>query len=355
MVARRRSRSTDCSTAACCRGCPSAIAVAIGQWGLRHLPLDRLAVFRNDGSAPRDHARRRAPPQSADPLVDVLRHRDPPPRHGPGLRRGHGQEHHPGAAPRASAAESRAHPRPPRAPGSSTATASTIPASRPIAVRWRACRTACPSSWPRRANRPRTTCAVVEGLAPFGDLVEINISSPNTKLVYGWSERPARAADVFRAVRAATAQADHRQDVAGLPRDQRGDHDPGRARRGHHHRELRQHPPRGRAAPLAEAPAASRARPCSPTTLENVRRVRERFGDRLEIIATGGIDSARQGAPGARRGRDRVRVLHRLHHARPVACAPHPGRAAKPAEKKRIDAAAAPRSRLGPRARRPAP
>ncbi|HWO05533.1 MAG TPA: dihydroorotate dehydrogenase (quinone), partial [Methylomirabilota bacterium] len=27
------------------------------------------------------------------------------------------------------------------------------------------------------------------------------------------------------------------------------------------------------------------------TTLENVRRVRERFGDRLELIATGGIDS----------------------------------------------------------------
>ncbi|MGH7300042.1 MAG: quinone-dependent dihydroorotate dehydrogenase, partial [Candidatus Rokuibacteriota bacterium] len=27
------------------------------------------------------------------------------------------------------------------------------------------------------------------------------------------------------------------------------------------------------------------------TTIENVRRVRERFGDRLELIATGGIDS----------------------------------------------------------------
>jgi dihydroorotate dehydrogenase (NAD+) catalytic subunit len=27
------------------------------------------------------------------------------------------------------------------------------------------------------------------------------------------------------------------------------------------------------------------------TTLENVRRVRQRFGDRLELIATGGIDS----------------------------------------------------------------
>src|SRR6266850_5289369 len=32
--------------------------------------------------------------------------------------------------------------------------------------------------------------AMVEGLAPLGDLVEMNISSPNTKLVYAWSARP---------------------------------------------------------------------------------------------------------------------------------------------------------------------
>ncbi|MGH9021586.1 MAG: hypothetical protein ACRDV9_00540, partial [Acidimicrobiia bacterium] len=45
---------------------------------------------------------------------------------------------------------------------------------------------------------------VVEGLQEFGDLVEINISSPNTKLIYGWSTRPNELKDLFRAVRDAT-------------------------------------------------------------------------------------------------------------------------------------------------------
>jgi dihydroorotate dehydrogenase len=44
------------------------------------------------------------------------------------------------------------------------------------------------------------------GLLAFGALVEINISSPNTKLVYEWSSRPAALGALFRAVRAATAK-----------------------------------------------------------------------------------------------------------------------------------------------------
>src|SRR5262245_20181018 len=59
---------------------------------------------------------------------------------------------------------------------------------------------------------------VVAGLEEFGDLVEINISSPNTRLVYEWSTRPADAEKLFRAVRAATTKPlivkvspDHRQ------------------------------------------------------------------------------------------------------------------------------------------------
>ena len=89
---------------------PESIAVPLGQWGLRLLPLDLLPVFRNERSTPRRHPRRRAPPQSNHPLVDVLRHGYSPARHGPGFRRGHGQEHHSPAAARTSAAESRSHP-----------------------------------------------------------------------------------------------------------------------------------------------------------------------------------------------------------------------------------------------------
>src|SRR5439155_1125026 len=47
---------------------------------------------------------------------------------------------------------------------------------------------------------------VVAGLERFGDLVEINTSSPNTRLVYEWSTRPAELARLFRQVRAATAK-----------------------------------------------------------------------------------------------------------------------------------------------------
>src|SRR5437899_3498618 len=41
---------------------------------------------------------------------------------------------------------------------------------------------------------------LVEGLAPLGDLVEMNVSSPNTKLVYAWSERPQELRAVLEAL-----------------------------------------------------------------------------------------------------------------------------------------------------------
>src|ERR671923_2955268 len=45
---------------------------------------------------------------------------------------------------------------------------------------------------------------LVRGLAPYGDLVEFNVSSPNTKLVYGWSTRPRELRAMLEAGRAAT-------------------------------------------------------------------------------------------------------------------------------------------------------
>ena len=73
---------------------PERMAVALGQWGLRHLPLDHLTVFRRDD--PRLHrlARRHHAREPAHPVVDVLRHGHPSPGYGPRIRRGHGQEHH---------------------------------------------------------------------------------------------------------------------------------------------------------------------------------------------------------------------------------------------------------------------
>ena len=45
---------------------------------------------------------------------------------------------------------------------------------------------------------------LIQGLAPFADLVEFNISSPNTALVYQWSQKPQEVRSLFKAVRAAT-------------------------------------------------------------------------------------------------------------------------------------------------------
>ncbi|MGH7265503.1 MAG: dihydroorotate dehydrogenase [Candidatus Rokuibacteriota bacterium] len=45
---------------------------------------------------------------------------------------------------------------------------------------------------------------LVEALAGLGDLVELNISSPNTRLVYEVSASPARVRELFRSVRGAT-------------------------------------------------------------------------------------------------------------------------------------------------------
>ncbi len=130
---------------------------------------------------------------------------------------------------------------------------------------------------------------VVTGLEPFGDLVELNISSPNTKLVYEWSTRPAEAAKLFRAVRNATGKPlivkvspDFRQTNeetlipaaldAGISIVNCGN-------------TRRVEDPR-----LSQGSGGLSGPALFATTLENVRRLRDRFGSNLEIIACGGID-----------------------------------------------------------------
>ena len=131
---------------------------------------------------------------------------------------------------------------------------------------------------------------VVEGLQEFGDLVELNISSPNTKLVYGWSTRPHELKDVFRAVRAATA----RPLIVKISPDFRDTNEeitiPAALDAGitivNYGNTRRVEEPR-----LSQGVGGLSGPALFETTLENVRRVRARFGDRLELIATGGIDS----------------------------------------------------------------
>jgi dihydroorotate dehydrogenase len=268
---------------------PERVAIPIGQWGLRLLPLDRLPIFR------------RVDPRLAvtlggvrlpNPLIlssqyydtAILRRamglgfgavtaksitRNPRPGHpqpnvvrawspeGPGLVNCNGF-HNPGLA---------AYRR----------DLARLPHRVPLIVA-------------AAGESAEEYAEVVAGLAPFGDLVELNISSPNTKLVYEWSRKPAELERLFRAVRSVTdkplivkVSPDFREMnedaivpaalAAGI-----GIVNAGNTRR-------IDEPRLSQKAGGLSGPAIFSA------MLENVGRLRARFGGQLEIIATGGIDA----------------------------------------------------------------
>jgi dihydroorotate dehydrogenase len=131
---------------------------------------------------------------------------------------------------------------------------------------------------------------VVEGLQEFGDLVEINISSPNTRLVYEWSTRPGELKGVLQAVRKATGKPlivkvspDYRQANEDTIIPAALDAGIGVVNCGN---SRRVDEPR-----LSQRSGGLSGPALFAATLENVRRLRERFGSRVDIIATGGIDT----------------------------------------------------------------
>jgi dihydroorotate dehydrogenase len=131
---------------------------------------------------------------------------------------------------------------------------------------------------------------LTQGLAPFADLVELNVSSPNTALVYTWSTRPAELSRLLEQVRAVIraplivklspdfADINERDIIpavlkAGVPVVNYGN-----ARRVEDRR-------------LSQGTGGLSGPEIFPATLENIRRTRERFGDALDLIATGGVDT----------------------------------------------------------------
>jgi dihydroorotate dehydrogenase len=137
---------------------------------------------------------------------------------------------------------------------------------------------------------PEDCVELVRTLGPHGDLVEFNISSPNTKLVYTWNERPAELRAVLEAVGAAAprplivklspdfAEANDRAIIpAALDAGVRIINY-GNTRRVEDRR-------------LSQGSGGLSGPAIFPATLDNVRRTRARFGDRLELIATGGVDA----------------------------------------------------------------
>jgi dihydroorotate dehydrogenase len=127
-------------------------------------------------------------------------------------------------------------------------------------------------------------------LGAFGDLVEVNISSPNTKLVYAWSERPQELGALMAAVRAATskpvivkispdfADANERHIIPAALDAGIGVVNYGNTRRVDEGR-------------LSQGVGGLSGPEIFEATLANVRRTRRGFGDRLQLIGTGGVDT----------------------------------------------------------------
>ena len=268
---------------------PERIAVPLGQWALRLVPLDRLPVFRNgDPRLAITLGGVRLP----NPLILSSMYYDTTI-----LRRAMGLGFGAVTAKSITPKPRPGHPQPnlvrittPEGPGLVNCNGFHNPGLEAYRIALASLPHRVPLIVAAAGESAEDYVAVVEGLAPFGDLVEINISSPNTKLVYGWSERPQELATVFRAVRKATdkpiivkVSPDFRRINEETTIPSARDAGITIVNCGNAHRV--EEPRLSQKAGGLSGPALF------ARTLENVRRLREKFGDGIEIIATGGIDA----------------------------------------------------------------
>ncbi|HEY7251095.1 MAG TPA: hypothetical protein VIG37_11435 [Methylomirabilota bacterium] len=268
---------------------PERLSIAIGQWVLRHLPLDHLGLFRNDDSR---LAITLGGVRLPNPLILSSMYYDVAI-----LRRAMGLGWGAVTAKSITPGPRPGHPEPnlvriQTAEGPGLVNCNGF--KNPGLEAYRAALAGLPHRVPlivaAAGESAEDYVRVVEGLQEFGDLVELNISSPNTKLVYGWSTRPHELKEVFRAVRAATAK----PLIVKISPDFRETNEtitiPAALDAGitivNYGNTRRVEEPR-----LSQRTGGLSGPALFEVTRENVRRVRERFGGRLELIATGGIDS----------------------------------------------------------------
>jgi dihydroorotate dehydrogenase len=131
---------------------------------------------------------------------------------------------------------------------------------------------------------------LVRELGPLGELVEFNISSPNTKLVYEWSEKPTELATLLREVRGATTKPLIVKLSPDFVEVNEREIIPAALAAGIRIVNY------GNTRKIADQRLSQRTGGLSgpdlfPATRENLRRTRRVFGADLEIIATGGVDS----------------------------------------------------------------
>ena len=268
---------------------PERAAIALGQWGLRALPLDRLPIWRLPDPRLRTTLGGVSLP---NPLILSSMYYDTRI-----LRRAMGLGFGAVTAKSITSRPRPGHPHPNLVrieTGEGPGLVNCNGFRNPGLARYRAALSGLPHRVPlivaAAGESVEEYAEVVGGLEALGDLVEINISSPNTALVYEWSTRPAEIIGLFRAVRQATMK----PVIVKVSPDFRATNEDaiipaaleagitivncGNTRRV-------DEPRLSRGTGGLSGPALFAA------TLENVRRLRDRFGAGIEIIATGGIDA----------------------------------------------------------------
>ena len=268
---------------------PEPAAVALGQGLLRLLPLDRLTIFRLDD--PR-LAITLGGVRLANPLILAAMYYDPAI-----LGRAMGLGFGAVTAKSITIQARPGHPQPNLVRTSTDAGPGLVNCNgfqNPGLERFRASLASLPHRVPLIVSVAGETIAdyvkLVRELGPLGDLVEFNISSPNTRLVYEWSRKPGELATLLREVRRATekplsvklspdfAETNEREIIpaaldAGVRIINYGNTRKVTNRR------------------LSQGEGGLSGPDIFPTTLENLRRTRRVFGRDFEIIATGGVDS----------------------------------------------------------------
>jgi dihydroorotate dehydrogenase len=268
---------------------PERTAVALGQWGLRHLPFDYFGVFRTDDPRLRVSL---GGVTLANPLILSSMYYDTAI-----LRRAMGLGFGAVTAKSITAKPRPGHPHPnlvrietPEGPGLVNCNGFKNPGLEAYRRELALLPHRVPLIVAAAGESADEYVRVVAGLEAFGDLVEINISSPNTKLVYEWSSRPGELGALFRAVRAVTTK----PIIVKVSPDFRETNeerivpaalDAGIAIVNCGNTRRVDEPRLSQRSGGLSGPALYEA------MIDNVRRLRDRFGARLQIIATGGIDA----------------------------------------------------------------
>lgn len=268
---------------------PEPAAIALGQAALRRLPLDRLPIFQL--ADPRLRTTLGGVPL-ANPLILAAQYYDPRI-----LRRAMGLGFGAVTAKTITVNPRPGHPQPNLVRRRSAAGPGLVNCNgfqNPGLEAFAASIAELPHRVPLIVSVAGESVAdyvrLVRSLAPLGDLVEINVSSPNTRLVYAWNERPQELRTVLEALSAVSprplilklspdfAEANERDIIPAALQAGVRIVNYGNTRRIEDAR-------------LSQGAGGLSGPEIFAATLDNLRRTRKRFGDALEIVATGGVDS----------------------------------------------------------------